>query len=138
MPLDRRLAQSLPSGMAVVLATAFTGEASSGPYTTSVLPTIPREPLLPAREADKQVHVSAQFERIFVTAILKHHVYSGARPGSLWNVYVKLALSDGRKLPFFVPSEPLLGTAVLADYLDSKQGQRLVRYIPQRWSALHR
>ena len=97
-----------------------------------------REALLPAREVDKQVHVSSQFEGVLVKAILKHHVYSGARPGSLHNVYVKLSLSDGQILPFFVPSEPLLGTEVLADYLDCVKGQPLIKYVPQRWSAVHR
>ena len=49
-----------------------------------------------AREEEKQVHgTPTELHTTHVTAILKHHVYPGALPGCLFNIYVKLAFSNG-------------------------------------------
>ena len=37
----------------------------------------------------------------------------------------------------FVPSQPLLGSRVLLAYLDSKDGGRIRRYVPEAWSGFH-
>ena len=63
-----------------------------------------------------------------VTRIWKHHVYGGARPGSLYNVYVGIEWSDGSKTTGGVePSEPLAdsesGRAALLAYVASGEPQ---------------
>jgi len=74
-----------------------------------------------------------------VTAILKHHVYPGALPGCLFNIYVKLAFSNGTTTKnSYVPAQPLLGSEVLLTYLETKDGSRLIRHIPPSWAGLHR
>jgi len=38
----------------------------------------------------------------------------------------------------YVPAQPLLGSEVLLAYLETKQGSRLLPYIPPSWAGLHR
>ena len=103
------------------------GEGQEGP-----------QQLRPALEAEKQVHVDDALAALGVTKVVRHWVYSGAKPGSLHNVYVSLAFSDGRTTrSAFVPSQPLLGSRVLLAYLDSKDGGRIRRYVPEAWSGFH-
>ena len=74
--------------------------------------------------------MAAELDQILVTRVLKHHVYPGAAPGSLRHVYVRLAFSDGGSTgPYYVPAEPLRGSAVLAEYMDTAEGASLRRRI---------
>ena len=74
----------------------------------------------------------AEFEGaplVLVAQVLKHVVYAGAAPGSLYNVYVKLLFSDGRSTgKHYVPSEPLARSEVLARYFDTTEGAKLRQY----------
>ena len=71
--------------------------------------------------------------------ILRHHVYSGRRDGSLYNVYVRIRYTDGSTTGdssgSVEPSEPLCATTdgpnILAAYCGTKQGQMMSRYVPQ-------
>ena len=70
-----------------------------------------------------------------VTRIWKHHVYRGARAGSLYNVYVGIEWSDGSKTTGGVePSEPLAdsesGRAALLAYVASSKGKAIAKYLP--------
>jgi hypothetical protein len=70
--------------------------------------------------------------------ILKHHVYSGAKPGSLYNVYVRIRSADGSlsgdNSVCMEPSEPLCnsteGPDVLAEYCRTPRGQSMAKYVP--------
>ena len=70
-----------------------------------------------------------------VQKVLRHHVYGGARPGSLHNVYVKLLFEDGSCTVGGVePSEPLAqsesGRAALSAYVKTKNGMKIAKYVP--------
>ena len=67
-----------------------------------------------------------------VTGVLAHHVYGGARPGSLHNVYVRVAYADGSRSDGFVPSDTLGPShKALLDYMRRrKEGQKIVKYLP--------
>jgi len=93
-------------------------------------------PLRPLLQAEKHVCVRSKFDFVFVNRVLSHHTYNGAAAGSLFNVYVRLAFSDGRNTGrSFVPSEPLLGSEALAAYLKTKDGTSMLRFVPERWRA---
>ena len=66
-----------------------------------------------------------------VAEILAHHVYGGARPGSLYNVYVRVRYADGSTSGRrgFVPSAPLAGSEALAAYLTTERGRRIAKYV---------
>jgi hypothetical protein len=70
-----------------------------------------------------------------VAQIWKHHVYGGARAGSLHNVYVGIEWSDGtRTVGGVEPSEPLAGSesgrAALLAYVQTKKGSVIAKYLP--------
>ena len=67
-----------------------------------------------------------------VAEILAHHVYGGARSGSLYNVYVRVRYADGSTSGRggFVPSAPLAGSDALAAYLRTERGRRIAKYAP--------
>lgn len=71
-----------------------------------------------------------------VAKILGHHVYSGAKPGSLYNVYVRLLYADGSRTERkgYEPSEPLCGMlegpSVLAEYCRTERGKAIIRFVP--------
>ena len=77
--------------------------ANPSPYPNPTPASAPRlarsedeeQELRLARCDEKQVHGSAELSSTYVTAILKHHVYHGALPGCLFNVYAKLGFSNG-------------------------------------------
>jgi len=70
-----------------------------------------------------------------VQKVLRHHVFGGARLGSLHNVYVKLLFEDGSCTVGGVePSEPLAqsesGRAALCAYVKTKNGMKIAKYVP--------
>ena len=70
-----------------------------------------------------------------VAKVEKHHVYGGARPGSLHNVYVRLLFADGsRTQGGYELSEPLAqsesGRAALRAYVRCKNGAKIAKYLP--------
>ena len=70
-----------------------------------------------------------------VSKIWKHHVYGGARAGSLYNVYVGVEWSDGSRTQGGVePSEPLTqsesGRAALLTYVATPKGKGIAKYLP--------
>ena len=72
---------------------------------------------------------------LHVVKVLKHHVFGGAKPGSLHNVYVAVQFSDGSKTQGgFEPSEPLAesssGRAALLAYVQTKNGSKIAKYLP--------
>lgn len=70
-------------------------------------------------------------EILEVTQILGHHVWRGAKAGSLFNVYVRVQYSDGSTTGRgTVPSEPLAGSKVLAAYLATAHGAKIAKYVP--------
>ena len=72
-----------------------------------------------------------------VAKIRKHHVYSGAKRGSLRGVYVQLAYDDGSTSGrgAFEAAEDLCGrlecVEVLADYLRTPHGGAIAKYMPK-------
>jgi hypothetical protein len=65
-----------------------------------------------------------------VVGVLNHHVYGGARPGSLHNVYLKLQYEDGSRSNGFVPAEALRGDLqVLHQYTKKKTGMKILKYV---------
>ena len=50
------------------------------------------------------------------TQILRHHVYPGARPGSLHHVYVRVRYADGSAPRGYVPAAPLAASDALWEY----------------------
>lgn len=70
--------------------------------------------------------------------IIKHHVYSGAKAGSLYNVYVKVRYEDGLMAGgdcrAMEPAEHVCatieGSAVLAAYCRTERGQAIAKYVP--------
>ena len=87
-----------------------------------------------ADDADDADEVD-DMEILEVSKILSHHVYTGAKAGSLYNVYVRVEYTDdsssGRG---YVPAEPLAdseaGRSVLARYLKCKAGAKISKYAP--------
>ena len=72
---------------------------------------------------------------LVVSRIWKHHVYGGARAGSLYNVYVGVEWSDGsRTVGGVEPSEPLAGSesgrAALLAYVATAKGKAVAKYLP--------
>ena len=70
-----------------------------------------------------------------VVGILNHHIYGGAKEGSLYNVYVRLWYADGTlKGGGFEPAEKLCtlveGPSVLVEYCKSKKGSKIAKYVP--------
>ena len=70
-----------------------------------------------------------------VAKVLRHHVYGGAKPGSLHNVYVAVQFSDGSRTQGGVePSAPLAesisGRAALTAYVRTKGGSKIAKYVP--------
>ena len=70
-----------------------------------------------------------------VSKIWKHHVYGGARAGSLHNVYVGIEWSDGSRTTGGVePSEPLAtsesGRAALLAYVGTPKRKGIAKYLP--------
>ena len=71
-----------------------------------------------------------------VAKVRRHHVYGGARSGSLKQVYVNVLYSDGSTTPgnAYEPSEPLArcdsGRAALAAYVRTKIGAKIAKYMP--------
>ena len=64
-----------------------------------------------------------------VSKVLAHHVYGGAKPGSLFNIYVRLQYLDGSTSgKAYVPASVLEGTAVLKKYTQTKRGQAIIKY----------
>ena len=59
-----------------------------------------------------------------VAKITGHHVYGGARAGSLYNIYVRVLYSDGSKSNGMISAEPLAGTDALTAYLATGRGGR--------------
>ena len=78
-------------------------------------------------------------DEVAAAEILRHHVYSGRRDGSLYNVYVRIRYTDGSTTGdssgAVEPSEPLCATTdgpnILAAYCSTKQGQMMSRFVPQ-------
>ena len=67
-----------------------------------------------------------------VSTILGHHVYGGAKPGSLFNVYVRLQYLDGSTSgKAYVPATVLEGTDALSRAQDKRRRRRPARY-PRR------
>jgi hypothetical protein len=67
-----------------------------------------------------------------VMTVLDHHVYGGARPGSLWNVYVRVQYMNGKRSNGFVPAERLgpQHRALLNYMRRRKEGRKIVKYLP--------
>lgn len=123
------------------------------PRTSAAKRARARPPLRPALVSEKRVHsIDREIRRcaydsednfevekaaeqqlaafVLVSQILKHHVYTGATPGSLQNVYAKLAFTDGRSTGrMYLPMELLARSEVLAAYLETPVGARLWKYI---------
>ena len=62
-------------------------------------------------------------------------MYSGARPGSLGNVYVRLLFDDGSHTQGgYESAEPLAlsecGRATLLAYVRTKSGSKIAKYMP--------
>ena len=78
----------------------------------------------------------ADAEALRVAQIRRHHVYGGARRGSLRSVYVQLAYDDGSTTGrgAFEPAESLCsrpeGVDVLATYLRTARGTQIAKYVP--------
>lgn len=71
----------------------------------------------------------ADAEPLEVNKILSHHVYAGARAGSLQNVYVRVQYTNGSSSGRgYIPAEPLAGGACMAAYLLTKNGQKNIKY----------
>ena len=71
-----------------------------------------------------------------VSKVLDHHVYGGAKSGSLFNIYVRLQYLDGSTSgKAYVPASVLEGTATLKNYMQTKRGQTILKYCPR---SLHR
>ena len=75
-----------------------------------------------------------------VASVLAHHVYGGARPGSLRNVYVRVTYTDGTRSDGFVPSETLgPENRALLDYMSRrKEGAKIIKYLPEESQRLVR
>lgn len=73
-----------------------------------------------------------------VASVLAHHVYGGARPGSLRNVYVRVTYTDGTRSDGFVPSETLgPENRALLDYMSRrKEGAKIIKYLPEECQRL--
>ena len=70
-----------------------------------------------------------------VRKVEKHFVYSGARPGSLQSVYVRLLFEDGSHTEGgYESAEPLAlsecGRAALLAYVKTKSGSKIAKYMP--------
>ena len=64
-----------------------------------------------------------------VAKILNHHVYGGAKAGSLHNVYVRVRFLDGSTSGrVYFPAETIAGSAVLSKYVESSSGKALRKY----------
>ena len=64
-----------------------------------------------------------------VAKILNHHVYGGAKAGSLHNVYVRVRFLDGSTSGrVYFPAETIAGSAVLSKYVESSRGKALRKY----------
>ena len=71
-------------------------------------------------------------EAVVVSKVIGHHVFGGAKPGSLENVYVRVLYSDGSSSGRdYVPAAPLEGSACLAAYIKLKNGQKIAKYMPR-------
>ena len=75
-----------------------------------------------------------------VSAVTKHKVYSGAKPGSLDNVWFGIKYTDGsatgRRGEVEAPT-PLMATAegraALKAYVQTRKGRSAVKYVPLDW-----
>ena len=64
-----------------------------------------------------------------VSKVLDHHVYGGAKSGSLFNIYVRLQYLDGSTSgKAYVPASVLEGTAMLKTYMQTNRGQAIQKY----------
>ena len=64
-----------------------------------------------------------------VARISAHRVGRGAQRGSLHHVSLRLIYAEGGTSEGFVKAEPFQGSAALAAYLKTREGQRLSRYV---------
>lgn len=86
-------------------------------------------------EREEATGVKDGLQLLEVVRVWKHHVYGGARAGSLRNVYVGIEWSDGSKTQGGVePSEPLActesGRAALLAYVATSKGKGIAKYLP--------
>ena len=72
-----------------------------------------------------------------VSTILRHHIYRGASPGSLFNVYVRVQFSDGSSTRDYISAEPLAGTTALRKYVLSAKGKVVAKYVPPHGVPAH-
>jgi len=95
----------------------------------------------PWRTAPPKVKRGVQSEGE-VTRVLAHHVYPGARAGSLHNVYVRVAYADGGDSGReYVPAASLVSEtarAALRSYSGTPRGARIDKYIYPRVSLTWR
>ena len=66
-------------------------------------------------------------EEMQVDAVVGHNVYSGARAGSMKDVYVKVRYTDG-SVSGFVEGMFLEGSAALRQYVSSGAGRKIARH----------
>jgi len=70
-----------------------------------------------------------------IASISKHHVHSGSRAGTLYNIYIAVKFVDGSTSRVgYLPSAPLwgheAGRDILRAYVQSKNGQKIAKYLP--------
>ena len=66
-----------------------------------------------------------------IIAILDHHVYGGAKVGSLRNVYVRVRFVDGSTSgKAYFPADTLSRSTVLEQYVQSRRGKAIKKYCP--------
>jgi hypothetical protein len=89
------------------------------------------EPEVPTTAAEEVVVDAADAQEKTAVKVLSHHVFGGAKRGALHNVYVRVQYSDGTKTKGgYIPSEPLAGSDALADYVLTKNGKKIAKYMP--------
>lgn len=69
--------------------------------------------------------------------VLQHHVYPGARAGSLYNVYVKVGYADGRTsgremLPATLLTTCVAKAALLTYVTQTSRGAKIEKYMYPR------
>ena len=85
-----------------------------------------------ASVGEEQASSSCNVSGAAVASVLAHHVYGGARPGSLRNIYLRVSYTDGTRSAGFVPSESLgHNHKALLDYMSRrKEGAKIIKYLP--------
>lgn len=64
-----------------------------------------------------------------VSKVVAHHVYGGAKPGSLASVFVRVAYANGSTSGRnYIRAELLAGSEVLAAYTRTAEGSKIAKY----------